>query len=320
MFNRRQFIAGTSLLGLGPLARAQSFPTKPLRMIFPFAAGGSADGLLRYLAQQIGTQLGQQVIVDNRGGGGGAVGLLATANAPKDGYTMLYTTLPGLIINSIIAQRSGPDPISTLEPVALVGATPLAIYAHKSVPANDFPSFVKWVHEQPQGVFISGAGPIIELACARLKSELKINLNYVPFRGSVDATKAIIGGDVPLFFNVPSAPTFEHIKAGTLKTIVVTSAKPSAFFEGVKPLADFVPGYSQLIHYGFWVPPGIPAEAKTRITDAIRKVLAEPGMAERTFAAGMELDAADGDTLRRVTVEQRNQIQHLLQTTPVKFN
>ena len=320
MINRRQAIVGAaSVAGFVPAALAQPFPSRPIRLIYNFAPGGPGDAVSRYLAQQMGSLLGQQVIVDNRTGGGGAVGILAAARAPADGYTLLYATVTGVVQVPLVTKDATFDPVKSLTPTGGVGTTPLALLAHSSVPADNFASFVEWARQQPKGVDIAGAGPIIELATARLGQEAKIKLVYVPYRGAAPALQALLAGDVKVYFNTPYSGTSEHLKTGKLKIIGVTAAQPSPLFPGGQPISKSLPGFIQEINFAMWAPPGTPADVQARLGDALKKVMAEPGLSERMVGYGLTMQAISADEVTRVTQREAESIRKILETTNVKF-
>jgi tripartite-type tricarboxylate transporter receptor subunit TctC len=319
MLNRRHIVATASLMALAPLSRAQTFPNRPIKLIYNFAPGGPGDAISRYLAQQMGVILGQSIVVENKTGAGGAVGFLAAARAPADGYTLLYSTVTGLVQVPLVTKDEGFDPFASLVPVMGVGATPLAILAHPSVPANDVPSFLEWARQQPKGVDVAGAGPIIELTTALLAREARLNLVYIGYRGAAPAVQAVLAGDVKLYLNVPSSLTAEHIKAGRLKVIGVTSNEPSSLFPGGQPISKYVPGFLQEIDFAMFAPAGTPADAVTKLREALQKVLMEPGIAERFHAQGLSLKPIGAAEVSRVARREDASIRKILETTPVKF-
>ncbi|MGE0098017.1 MAG: Bug family tripartite tricarboxylate transporter substrate binding protein [Hydrogenophaga sp.] len=319
MIQRRQILATASLMALAPLSRAQAFPNRPIKLIYNFAPGGPGDAISRYLAQQMGAILGQPMVVDNRTGAGGAVGILAAARAPADGYTLLYSTVTGLVQVPLVTKDEGFDPFASLTPVMGVGVTPLAILAHPSVPANDIPGFLDWARQQPKGVDVAGAGPIIEVTTALLAREARLNLVYIGYRGAAPAVQAVLAGDVKLYLNVPSSLTAEHIKAGRLKVIGVTSAEPSSLFPGGEPISKHVPGFVQEINFALYAPAGTPADVVGKLREALQKVLTEPGIAERFHLQGLSLKPIGPTEVSKVARREDTSIRKILETTPVKF-
>lgn len=319
MLNRREILLASAGAAAWPLARARNYPSKTIKLIYNFAPGGPGDGMARYLAQQMSGLLGQQVVVENKTGGAGAVGILSAANAPADGYTILFTTVTGVVQVPLVTRDESFDPLKSLAPLGGVGTTPLAILAHPSVPADDFPGFVEWARKQPTGVDIAGAGPIIEIATAVLAREAKLKLVYVSYRGNAPALQAVLAGDVKVFFNTPSAAIGELLKVGKLKVIGTTSAQPSSLFPGGVPISKYVPGYLQEINFAMFMPAGVQPEVAARLKGALRKVLEEPGLAERFHTLGLSLQPIGADEVTRVAAREMEAIRKTLETTPVRF-
>ena len=315
---RRRLVIGAALLTACGLSRAAGYPTGTVRIIYNFAAGGPGDAAARYLAEQLAPRVGQQVIIENRTGGSGSIGILGAARSPADGYTLLFTTLPGVIQLPYFADKTF-DPVKSRQPIAVVGSSPLVILAHPSVPASDFMSFVEWAKAQPSSVQIAGAGPIIELAIARLSRETGLKLEFIPYRGSAPAVQAVVGGEVKFYFMPPSAMTAEFVKLGKLKVIGTTSAEPSPLVPGGQPIAKVVPGYVQAVDYCLWAPAGAPPEVLAALGPALKEVLARPATAERLLSFGIEPRNGGPDDVTALTVRKSESIRKILATTPIKF-
>ncbi|CAN7573817.1 tripartite tricarboxylate transporter substrate binding protein [Variovorax sp. LjRoot290] len=319
LYNRRSILIAVTGAAFWPAAWAEGWPRKPVRVILNFPAGGPGDVVTRYVAQRMSALLGQQVIVENRSGGAGAVGILAVANAQADGYTFLYTTVTGVVQVPLITKDQTFDPLRSVIPVMGVGSTPMGLLVHAGSPATDFPSFLDWARKQAAGLDIGGGGPIVEIATAVLARSANTKLVYVPFRGTAPVVQAALAGDIKAFFSTPSPVIAESIKAGKLRAIAVTSATASHLIPGVEPIARFIPGYVQDINFGFFAPPGIPAEAATRFGSTLTTVLAEPGMKERLAVFGLSLQPAGAEEIARITARDVETIRKTLETTPVKF-
>ncbi len=302
-----------------PPARAGAYPGGPIKVIYNFAPGGPGDAALRYLADAAAARLGQQVLVDNRSGGNGTIGILAAARAPADGSTLLFTTLSGIVQLPYLTGDKSFDPPTALQPLAAVGVAPLVILAHPSVPAGDFRSFVEWARAEKAPVQIAGAGAIIELTIARLMQDTGMRLEFIPYRGSAPAAQAVVAGEVKFYLMPPSGMTNEMVKAGRLKAIAVSSAAASALAPGVSPIAATVPGFVQEVLYGLWAPAGTPPEVVTRLGPVLREVLATPGATEKLFSFGIDARFGSADEVARATRREADTIKRILATTPVKF-
>lgn len=316
---RRKLLAAVSLVALAPLALAQAFPDRPIKIIYTYAPGGTGDSLTRALAEGMSKSLGQPVIVENRTGAQGTVGVLAGARAPADGYTLMLTTITTMVQTPLVTKDASFDPVTAMTPVANVSVTPLVLLAHPSVPANDFPSFVEWARKQPQGVDMAVSGPTLQVATALLAKEAKLDIVNINYRGSAPALQALLAGQVKIFYNTPSAQMTEFIKQERVKVLGVTSAEPSPLIPGGVPLSKFVPGYVQDINFAIWAPAGTPAAVVAKLSDAVRKATAEPGMADRFHSMGTTLKPAGGDEVTRIAKREAANIKAIMETTTVKF-
>jgi tripartite-type tricarboxylate transporter receptor subunit TctC len=316
---RRSLLAAASLLALAPLAHAQGFPNKPLKIVYTYAPGGTGDVIARTLASTMGEQLGQPVVVENKTGGSGAVGTLAVKQSPADGYTLLVTTITTVVQVPLVTKDTSFDPVKSLTPIANVAMAPLVLLVHQSVPANDYESFLAWAKQQPKGVDIAVAGPTLEVATALLARDAKLNLVNVPFRGSGPALQSVLAGDTKVMFQPPSVQMMEFVKQGKLKVIGVTSAQPSPAVPGAVPLSKFVPGYVQDINFAIWAPAGTPPDVAARLTEAVRKGLAAPGIADKFIAFSVPLAVAGPEEVTRITTREANNIRKIMETVPIKF-
>jgi tripartite-type tricarboxylate transporter receptor subunit TctC len=319
MLGRRSFLLLAAGAGASCLARADTWPSRPVRIVLNFPPGGPADVVLRYLAQEMSASLGQQVVVENRSGGAGAVGILAASNATPDGYTFLFTTTTGLVQVPLITKDASFDPARSVVPVAGVGNTPIGLFAHHSLPANDFPGFLQWARKQEAGVSIGGGGPILEIATAVLARETGVKLVYVPYRGTAPVLQAGVGGEIKVFFSTPSGAITDYVKAGKLKVLGVTAAEPSRLVPGAEPIAKYVPGYVQDINFALFAPRGTPNEAIGKIGQALHKALGAPGSAERFLNFGMTLRPTTAPELANIVARDAEAVRKTLETTPVKF-
>jgi tripartite-type tricarboxylate transporter receptor subunit TctC len=316
---RRTLLAASALLALAPLAQAQGYPNKPIKIIYTYAPGGTGDVIARTLADGLSRLLGQPVVVDNRTGGSGAVGTLAAARAPGDGYTLLVTTITTVVQVPLVTKDASFDPVKGLTPIVNLAMTPLVLLAHKDVPANDYESFVAWAKKQPKGVDVAVAGPTLEVATALLNKGAKLNLVNVAYRGGGPALQGVLSGDTKVIFQPPSVTMNEFIKDGRLKVLGVTSAQPSPAVPGGVPISKFVPGYVQDINFALWSAPGTPPDVVARLAEATRKTLAEPGMTEKFIGFGVPLAVAGADEVVRITQREAQNIKTVMETTAVKF-
>jgi len=242
------------------------------------------------------------VIVENRTGAQGTVGIMAAARAPSDGYTLVLTTITTVVQAPLVMKDASFDPVRSLTPVANLSVTPLVLLAHPSVPANDFPGFVEWARKQPTGVDMAVSGPTLEVATALLAKETKLKIVNINYRGAGPALQALLAGDVKIFFNTPSAQMTEFIRTGKVKVLGVTSADPSPLISGGVPISKFVPGYVQDINFAIWAPPGTPRDVVAKLTDAVKKAAAEPGMADKFHNMGTTLVFNGAEEVTRIAL------------------
>ena len=221
---RRSLLLAASLLALAPLAplaHAQGFPTKPIKIVITYTPGGTADVIARTLATSMSELLGQPVVVENKTGASGSIGTMAVKQAPPDGHTLLVTTIGTVVLAPMVTKDASFDPVKGLTPIANLAMAPIVLLVHQSVPANDFPGFVTWAKQQAKGVDIAVAGPTPEVATALLAQQAKLNLVNVPFRGSGPALQSVLAGDTKVIFQAPSVQMMEFIKQGKMKAVAV---------------------------------------------------------------------------------------------------
>ncbi len=289
---RRHFTALTAaLLTLGlSTASAADYPAKPITVIVPQAAGGTNDIVGRLIAQKLGEALPGNVVVENRPGAGGNIGTVYAAKAPKDGHTLLMTISSAQAINPAVYKNPGFDPVKDFTPLALVGAVPNVLVVNPSFPAKNLGEFLKLVKANP-GKYpyaSAGNGTLNHLLGEMLNSTAGLKLQHIPYKGVAPAMTDVIGGQVPMAFtSLPSV--LQHLKAGRLIAIGVSSPSRSPVLPDVPAIGEQVPGYSGTLWVGLFAQRGIPAEIEARLQETMRKVLAAADTQEKLQAQGVEL-------------------------------
>jgi len=263
-------------------AQAQSYPTKSIRLIVPFAAGGSTDALARAVGQKLGDNFGQQVIVDNRTGANGNIGTDMVAKANPDGYTLLMAFDATMVINPSAYSKLPFDPIRDFAPITKVAALPLILVAHPSFPASNTKELIAYAKSKP-GINYSSSGHAStpHLAMLMFAQRTGTQFTHIAYKGGGQAVIDVLAGQIPLL--ATAIPTVHaHIKAGKLKGIALTSAKRHASLPDVGTFAEAgITGFDVSAWYGLLAPVGTPKPVVIRIHDEVVKILATPEMKER---------------------------------------
>ena len=269
-------VAGLAL-SLGS-AQAQTYPTKPVTLVVGFAPGGSADILARLLAQKLGTALGQSVVIDNKPGAGATIATAAVAASKPDGHTLLMVT-SGHAGSGALYSKLSYDPLKSFEPVAKVGASPVVIVSPASAPYKQLSEVIDAARKSPGKLnYAAGGGgaTTTSLAAEFLKSEAKVDMVMIPYKGSGPALTALLSGEVDLGFDIPSS-ALPHIKSGKLRPIAVTTKTRSSGLPDVPTVAEQgFPGFEVTGWFGVLAPVGTPAPVIARLNKEINAVLSDP--------------------------------------------
>jgi len=276
---------------------AQDFPTKPIKVVVPYAAGGGADILARLVGQQLGERLKQPVVVENKGGGSNTIGMSTVATAAKDGYTLGLAT-PVFVMTPSLMKNHPYDPLKDFEPVAMIGFTPLVLIVHPSVPAKSTKEFIALAKAKPGSLnFASlGAATTQGLAGSMFNFMTGIDTVQVPYKGSAPGTTDLLAGNVQFMFNaLPSM--LPHIQAGKLRALGVSSLKRAQQLPDVPTLNEDVPGYDVVTWYSFVAPAGTPRPVIEKLNREISAIVESPQMKEKLREQGLEADAMKPEEL-----------------------
>jgi tripartite-type tricarboxylate transporter receptor subunit TctC len=271
----------------------QAYPNKPVRIIVPYPPGGTADIIGRTIAEKLGVLWGQSVIVENRAGAGGTIGVDAVAKAAPDGYTMvLGVTGPLTIAPSINAQLAY-DPLRDLVPITLVAAVPSLIAIHPSVPARDLKELIALAKSQPGKLTFAsaGTGTSVHIAGELFKSMAGVDIIHVPYKGGAPALNDLLGGQVSMIIeNMPQL--LPQVRAGKIRALAVTSQQRSPTLADLPAVAEILPGYEATTWFGLLAPAKTPQEIVRKVQSDVAKIGMLPDVKERFTGLGADVIAS----------------------------
>ena len=269
-------------------ANAQAYPSKPLRMIVPFTPGGSTDVIARVIAQKIGEAMGTQVLIDNRPGAGGNIGVELAAKSPPDGYTLVMGHIGTMAVNPSLYKRLPYDPLRDFAPVALVALVPNLLAVHPALPVKNVKELIALARANPGRLNYgsSGAGGTPYLAVEYFKLAAKLDITHIPYKGAAPMAADLAGGQVEMTITgIPSLLPF--VKSNRVRVLAVTTAQRIAFMPEVPTIAEAaLPGFEAVSWYGVLAPAATPKEIVARLNSEIVKAVANPDTAERLSGEG----------------------------------
>jgi tripartite-type tricarboxylate transporter receptor subunit TctC len=287
-------------------AVAAEYPTKPVRIIAPFVPGGSVDLIARLLEIDLGKPLGQQIIVDNRGGASGNIGTEIAKNAPPDGYTLLLNTLP-FVTNQFVYDRMPYDPINDFAPISLLCSVSAVLVSHPALPVSSVKDLIALARSKPDALTYSTAGPASNphIAGEHLKNMAKIKLMPVHYKGGGPSTMSTITGETQLHFTNGVPQALPHIEAKRLKPIGVTSAVRSPLAPQIPAIAETLPGYEFTTWHVLAAPVKTPAPIVAMLSEKVRTALRTPEGLKRWKDRGLDVIAS---TPEEMTAHLKNEI------------
>jgi tripartite-type tricarboxylate transporter receptor subunit TctC len=279
-----------AMLATAPPVRAQNYPARPIMLVVPYPAGGGNDVIARLVAAKMSASLGQQIVIENRGGAGSTIGTRDVARSTPDGYTMLIAT-SSLAINPSLYPDAAYDPRKDFAPIGLIAASPNFVLVHPSVAAHSIAELIALAKQQPGKLdFAStGVGTSTHLSALLFAAMAGVTLNAVPYKGVAPALTDLMGGQVALMF-CPMASVVGQVRAATLRALAVTGAKRSPLFPELPTVAEAgLPGYVAELHYGLVAPAGTPPQIIAKLNAALNNALADDDVRHRLTADGTEL-------------------------------
>jgi tripartite-type tricarboxylate transporter receptor subunit TctC len=275
-------------LALAVPALAQDYPARTITLVVPYPPGGGVDAMARVVAERLSGTLGQQVVVDNRGGGGGLIGTRAVQKAAPDGYTLLLGHTGTISINPSLYANAGYDPRKDFAAIGLIASMPVVLIAHPSFPAKTIGEFVALAKREPGklNVGTSAVGTGGYMSAELFKAAAGIDVAIIPYKGTAPVMNDLLGGHVPVAFGV-IPPALGNIQGGKLRAIAVASPKRTGLLPDVPTFAESgMPGFESVLHYGLLAPAGTPRPIVDRLNAELRKLAGNEEVKKRIAAEG----------------------------------
>jgi tripartite-type tricarboxylate transporter receptor subunit TctC len=287
--NRLVLAIAALVLATAP-AHAQDYPTRSITLVVPYAAGGGNDAMARIVAEHMSKTLGQQIVIENRGGAGGTIATRAVAKAAPDGYTLVLGGTGTLAVNPTLYSNVGYDPRKDFAPVGLIATSALVLLIHPGVEANSVPELIGLARKEPGKLNYASAGPGsgIHLAAELFASMAGVKLTHVPYKGSGPALNDLLGGHVQIYFS--SLPPAVGMRAeGKVRALAVTGPQRSHVFPDLPTVAEAaLPDYEAVLHYGIAAPAGTPRPVVDKLNGALRAALASAETKSVLVASGAD--------------------------------
>ena len=310
-------IAGATALPLH--AQPDAWPSRPIKLVVGYAAGGATDVIARLVAVKLGERLGQPVVVDNRAGANSNVGAEVVAKSPPDGYTLYVFTIANTINASLYA-RLGYDPQKDFEPIGLIAKIPNILVVNNNLPIKSIADYVRFAKASKDGITFasSGSGSSIHLSGEMFKMQTHLNMLHVPYRGSAPAVTDLLGGQVQsMFDNTPSA--LPHVQGGRLRAIAITSAKRSPLLPDVPTVAESgFPGFDVQSWFGLAAPAGTPKPVIDRLNAELNKVLAAPELRQRFQDLAASPEPGTPEQMRSFAAAETQRWREVVKTSGAK--
>jgi tripartite-type tricarboxylate transporter receptor subunit TctC len=320
--HRRQFLhlapGAAALPAMSRIAWAQAYPTRPVRLIVPLAPGGGGDILARLMGQWLSERLGQQFVIDNRPGGGSNIGTEAVVRAPADGYTLLLVGSFNAV-NATFYDKLNFNFIRDIAPVAGIIRGPYVMVVNPSVPAKSVPEFIAYAKANPRKLSMASAGTGVggHIAGELFKMMAGVDMVHVPYRSGGPAITDLLGGQVQVMF-VATPASIEHIRAGRLRALAVTTATRTDTLPDIPTVGEFVPDYEASTWYGVGAPKSTPAEIVDKLNKEINAGLADPGLKARLADLGGDVLALSPAEFGKLIADETDKWAKVIKSAGIK--
>jgi tripartite-type tricarboxylate transporter receptor subunit TctC len=289
---RMLWLPALALIGVGIAAPAiaQDYPTRPITLVVPYAAGGGNDTMARIVADKMSRTLGQQIVIENRAGAGGTIATRQVAKSAPDGYTLVIGGTGTLAVNPTLYANIGYDPRKDFAPIGLIGTSALVVLVHPSVPAKSIRELIDLARKDPGKLNYAsaGVGSGIHLGTVLFEHMAEVKLTHVPYRGSGPALTDLVGGHVAIYFS-SLPPAVQLIRDGKVRALAVTGAQRAKALPDLPTVAEAgLAGYESVLHYGIAAPAGTPRPIIDKLSAALREAVMAPDTQERMAADGTE--------------------------------
>ena len=317
-----RFAAFCAAAFLAAPAHAQTaYPSKPIRIVVPFAPGGTSDILARSIGQKLTEVWGQSVIVENRAGANGNVGADFVAKAQSDGYTMLLSDVGALSINPSVYPNMPYDPVKDFAPVIMVSYSPHVLGVHPSVPVNNIKELIEYAKANPGKMNFanSGTGGAPHLAAIAFAQRTGIQWTYIPYKGGSQAVADVAGGQANVIMNGMLA-TYPTVKSGRIRGLAVSSAQRVASAPELPTIAEVLPGFETGSYQGLLAPAGTPRDIVAKVNTEITKILATQEMRDKLAAQGTEVRSGTPESLGTFISSEKTRWAQVIKESGVKFD
>ena len=311
-------VAAMLFAGLPTASWSQAYPARPVRIIAPFGAGGGGDTTIRLLAQQLGTAMNQQFVVDNRPGGNGVIGVQEALRGGGDGYTLFYGSTTTLAANSSLLKKTGYDPVKDFAPISRVGVLPFMLVANTSQPFTNMKELLAYAKANPGKLSYASANATGQVSSALFAQMAGLDILPVSYKASTNALTDTLAGTVSMMF-VDIPPSLGHVRAGKLRAFGVTTAQRTSLLPELPSIAEAgLPGYEVFAWTALCAPAGTPPEIVRRLNAELVKILGKPDIKEAFARVGVEVESSTPEQLAQFIATERERWSKLIRMARIE--